>query len=170
MRMMMRRPDFQPPPVLDLRQDGASPISTIITIYADYRGHAWIHAGGVDLAERDRRHGLWDLRVKVRGATDFEHDTAIALSLNLTGVAFRMARGDQLWLDGYIAGEDPEAFRVPEPGWNQLEGAIKCTHKDCQGKDARHVIVGEGRYVPPSNKALFERLRGFRVEIITGIG
>jgi hypothetical protein len=163
---------FEPPPVLDLRQDGLSPASTIVTVHADYRGHAWIHAGEVELTERawsQGNRGCWTLEVRRRGATDFEHDTAVALRMGLAGVAFRMASGGRLWLDAVIAGDDPSLFRVPEPEWDQLKGAIKCLHANCRTKDARHLVVEEGRYIPPHNEALFERLRGLRVEIVTGV-
>lgn len=166
--MTTKQPDFQPPPVLDLRRDGLSPISTVITVHANYRGHAWIHAEEIELTELSGQRGSWVLDVKLRGAADVEHDTAVALRLGLTGVAFRMASGGQLWLDGHLAGNDLTMFRVPEPGWNQLEGAAKCTHMDCRSRNARHVIVSEGRYIPQPNVELFERLRGLRVEIVTG--
>jgi hypothetical protein len=162
---------FEPPPVLDLRQDGLSPASTIVTVHADYRGHAWIHAGEIELTEQawsQGNPGSWTLEIKRLGAANFEHDAAIALRLNLVGVSFRMASGGRIWLDGFIAGDDSDAFRVPEPEWDQLKGAIKCPHTNCRTKDARHLVVAEGRYIPPPNEALFERLRGLRVEIITG--
>lgn len=171
---MAKTTDFKPPPVLDLREADAPALamSTTVIVRANHHGHAWIHAHEVELTERSWSHGHrgeWTLDVRRRGATDTEHDVAVALRVGLTGVSFRMATGGRLWIDAFIAGNDLGLFRVPEPDWNQLEGATKCTRKDCRGKDRGHVIVGEGRYIPPPNAALFDRLRGLRVEIITGI-
>lgn len=169
---MTKKPDFQPPPILDLRQDNLSPTLTIVIVHAEHHGHAWIHAGDIELTERawsQGRRGFWVLDIKLRDTTDDEHDTAVALRLGLTGVAFRMASGGRLWLDGFIAGDDPSMFRVPEPGWNQLEGATKCTRRDCRGRGVRHVVVAEDRYIPPPNFTLFESMRGLHVEIITGV-
>jgi hypothetical protein len=162
--------EFEPPPVLDLRKDGLSTTSTTILVHADYRGHTWIHSDGIELTgQAGSQAGSWTLEVKRHGVTDDEHDTAIALRLGLVGVSFRMAYGGRLWLDGFVAGDDPGAFRVPEPSWNQLENAVKCTHRDCRIKHDRHLVVEEGRWIPPPNARLFERLRGLRIEIITGI-
>ncbi len=168
---MTNKSDFQPPPVLDLRQNISTMYSTIV-LYADYSGYAWIHAGEIDLSERSwakGQRGVWTLEVKRYGATDYEHDAAVALRVGLTGVSFRMASCGRLWLDGFIDGADPNMFRVPEPDWNQLDGAVKCTHKNCKASNMKHMIVDEGRYIPPPNKALFERLRGLRIEIVTGV-
>lgn len=108
------------------------------------------------------------LDVKAHGVMDDEHDTIVLLRIGLFGVAFRMANGGKLWFDAFIAGDDPGLFRIPQPGWNQLEGATKCTQKNCRDQTDKHLIVEEGRYIPPPNVALFERLRGLRVEIVTG--
>lgn len=162
--------EFQPPPVLDLRPATSSTLTTVI-VHADYRGHAWIHAGEIELtgqAWSQGSPGFWTLEIKRHGATDFDHDTAIALRLGLVGVSFHMAHGGRLWLDGFVAGDDPGMFRVPEPGWNQLENAVKCMHENCRSKGMQHLVVEEGRYIPPPNPKLFERLRGLRVEIVTG--
>lgn len=164
--------EFEPPPVLDFRPATSTMLTTIL-VHADYRGHAWIHAGEIELtghAWSQGNQGNWTLEIKRHGATDFDHDVAIALRVGLVGVSFRMSHGGRLWLDGYISGDDIGMFRVPEPGWNQLKGATKCTDKNCRAKDAAHLLVEEGRWIPPPNAKLFDRLRGLRVEIITGIG
>lgn len=159
---------FEPPPpldlrVLDLRPQGEAN-STAIILHADYRGHDWINATQVSLTRQDSAmRGTWLLDVRLSHATDFEHDAAIALRMILHGVALRMVHSGRVWIDGFIDGDDPGSFRIPEPGWNQLEGATKC--KAC--KDRKHLIVDEGRYIPVPNLALFERLRGLRVEIVT---
>jgi hypothetical protein len=164
--------EFEPPPVLDFRPDGLSLASTTVLVHADYRGHAWIHAGEIELTERawsQGSRGCWTLEVRRHDATDFEHDAAVALRIGLAGVSFRMASGGRLWLDGVVAGDDPGMFRVPEPDWNQLEGAFECRRVQCRAKAQQHLVVEEGRYIPPPNAKLFDRLRGLRIEIITGI-
>lgn len=164
--------EFEPPPVLDLTACDKSAASTTILVHADYRGHTWVYAGEVELTEHawsQGNRGSWTLEVKRRGATDFDHDVAIALRMGLVGVSFRMATGGRLWIDGYVSGVDVGMFRVPEPSWNQLEGAKKCTDNDCRTKYAAHLVVEEDRWIPPPNPGLFERLRGLRIEIITGI-
>lgn len=165
--------DFKPPPVLDFRPDGLSTTSTTVVLHADYRGHTWIHAGEIELTERawsQGNRGCWTLEVRRLGVTDFEHDVAVALRIGLAGVSFCMASGGRLWLDGFIAGDDPGMFRVPDPGWRQLENAMKCPHRDCRSRTTEHLVVEEGRWIPPPNAKLFDRLRGLRVEIITEIG
>jgi len=165
---MTKRTDFKPPEVLDFRRDDRRELSTIITVHADYKGHAWIYAGDVNITERSNQRGSWMIEAKNHGATDFEHDTAVLFRIGLAGVVFRMASDGRLWIDAFIAADDPGAFRVPLPGWKQLEGATKCTHTHCRTKDTRHLVVDEGKYVPPPNPALFDMLRGLRVEIVTG--
>lgn len=167
---MTKRTDFKRPEVLNLRRDDHKELLTIITVHADYRGHAWIHAGDVDITEHGRsdQRGSWMIQAKNYGATDFDHDAAILFRFGLAGVAFRMASDGRLWIDAFIAGDDPDAFRVPLPGWNQLEGATKCRHQRCRAKDAKHLVVDEDRYIPPPNPELFDMLRGLRVEIVTG--
>lgn len=168
---MTRRTDFKPPKVLDFRRDDRRELLTLITVHADYKGHAWIHTGDVDIVKHSGsgQRGSWTLDAKNYGATDFDHDMAILFRIKLTGVAFSLASGGRLWIDAFIAGDDPDAFRVPLPGWNQLKGATKCTHGDCRTKDARHLVVDEGRYIPPPNPELFDMLRGLRIEIVTGV-
>lgn len=166
---MTRRTNFKPPEVLNFCRDDREELSTI-TVHADYKGHAWIFTGDVELTERSLPgpRGIWTLEAKNLGATDFDHDAAVMFRIGLAGVAFRMASGGRVWIDAFIAGDDPGAFRVPLPGWKQLEGSTKCRHSGCRSKDAQHLVVAEGRYIPPPNPELFNMLRGLRVEIITG--
>jgi hypothetical protein len=169
MRTRTKNNGFVPPPQLDLRAR-AEGVSTEIILLADYKSHAWIHAASIGLTERDNStmRGSWLLEVRLPGATDFEHDAAIALRMVLHGVTVRMIHEGRVWIDAFIDGDDPGSFQVPEPGWNQLEGATKCEHRNC--KRSKHLVVDEGKYIPVPNFALFERLRGLRVEIITGFG
>lgn len=165
---MMKRVNLEPPKVLDFRRDDRHELSTIITVRADYTGHAWIYAGDVDITEYSNQQGVWMVEAKHYGATDYDHDTAIVFRVKIAGVAFRRAIGGHIWIDGFIAGDDPDAFRVPQPGWKQLEGAIKCRHADCKAKDSQHLVVAEGKYIPPSNPELFDKFRGLQIEIVTG--
>lgn len=162
----IRHSRFKPPPPLDLRMQGATD-STTITLHADYTQHAWIQASGISLVDRGNTHarGSWLLEARWSNATDFDHDTAIALRMVLHGVTLHMINDGRVWIDGFIDGDDPVMFRVPAPEWNQLEGATGCEHRDC-GRPG-HLVVDERRYVPPPNFELFDMLRGLRVEIIT---
>lgn len=164
----MTRTDFKPPEVLDFRRDDRTESSTIITVHADYKGYMWIHAGDVDVVGGSARHDPWRLESKLHGATDDEHDTAVLFRMQLMGVTLRMASGGRVWIDAFIAGDDPGSFRVPMPGWKQLEGATKCAHANCRTKDFKHLVVDQGKYIPPPNLELFDMLRGLRVEIVTG--
>lgn len=164
---------FEPPPMLDLRQDEPSSISTIVTVHADDRGHVWIRAGSIELTERTwspGKRGCWTFEVRRHGATDCDHDAAVAFRMVLIGVTFRMAGRGRLWLDGFVAGDDPSLFRVPDPGWDQLANAIECQHVQCKAKYKPHLVVEDDKRIPPPNVKLFERLRGRRVEIVTGAG
>lgn len=167
---MTKRTDFKPPEVLDFRRDDRRELSTIITVHADYKGHTWICAGDVNITQRTDQHGLWTIDARGYGFTDFEHDTVVLFRFGLAGAAFRMASGGRVWIDGFIAGDEPEAFRVPKPGWKQLEGAIKCKDPRClaRGLAESHNIVDEGKYIPPPNFELFDALRGLQVQIVTG--
>lgn len=164
--MKTRRPSFQPPPRLDFREDKSFATMTTILVYANHVRHEWVIADHIDLTEMSNQRGKWSLGIRTRNATDFEHDRAIALRVELTGVALRLMSDGTAWIDGFIAGDDPEDFQVPMPEWNQFEGAVKCKDASCRAKDQQHLIVSESKYVPPPNPELFERVRGLRVEII----
>lgn len=161
---------FSPPPVLDFSRHLRKESSTTIIVCADYKSHAWIHTGDIEINEHPQTHqrGLWTIEAKRYGVTDAEHDTAVMFRFMLGGAAFSMASGGRVWIDGFIAGDDPERFRVPQPEWDQLEGAVKCLSSHCKTENAQHLIVDNGKYIPPPNRELFDMLRGLRVEIITG--
>ena len=165
---MTKRTDFKPPEVLDFRRDDRREANTIITVHADYKGHMWICCDDIEITGRSNQSDSWTVEANNHGATDGEHDTAVMFRFALVGVTFRMASGGRVWLNGFVAGDDPGTFRVPPAEWNQLEGATKCTHERCRGKDTRHLVVDEGRYIPPPNDELFDTLRGLRIEIVMG--
>lgn len=141
--------------------------STTISLSVDYTEHTWIQASGISLVDRGNTHarGSWLLEARWPNITDLEHDLAVAVRMNLHGVNLHMINNGRVWIDGFIDGDDPTTFRVPVPGWNQLDGATRCRQRDCRGPG--HLVVNEGLYVPPPNLELFDMLRGLRVEIIT---
>lgn len=58
---------------------------------------------------------------------------------------------------------------MPNDGYDprKHKDTEKCKDKRCDEKG--HFIVPEGFYVPPINLALFEMVRGRRIEITTGL-
>lgn len=135
----------------------------------DYREYGsvaspWITTGQVDIAPRDgnRRGVRWGIHSYLMNHTDFEHDSAKVFSIELIGMSFSGFFHDSIFAEGWINPSEPDGFRVPGPDYNPLAGAVKC--KDCKGQDA-HMIVDEGFYVPKFNPALFDKVRGARVEV-----
>ncbi len=112
----------------------------------------------------------WCLGAYLRSATDFEHDSAHALSLSLIGINFESIDYGLTRFSGWIKPDSSEHFRVPTPGYNPLKHpeTEKCSEDHCQSKENRHVIVPENFYVPPENTELFKLVRGRRVEVVTG--
>lgn len=166
-------PDFPPP--LDFRKitPESKKLLTTILLVADGKRHKWITAGACSLSQRgrDETSRWWSLEAKIPGAYDFEHSSAYAFTIPLVGLeigslALNYGRSSFVgWVrSDYIS---PEYFRVPNEKYDprKLKLATKCKERGCEP----HVFVPEGHYLPPRNDELFNRIRGFGVEIVTGI-
>ena len=173
--VMRRRADGEfpvIPPDMDFRplSRNSDKISTTVMLYTDYEPSAWIRLGEIQLRERDNNHrGAWMLSAYLLDATDFEHDSAHLLKMELVGVAFTAVEYGQTRFEGFIRADDEDAFRVGGPGYNplMLKGTTQC--KQCRRGKKTHPIVPEGHYVPPINAELFNIVRGRRIEVVTGI-
>lgn len=163
-----RQPKPAQPPVLDLTAitRDTDVCSTRVRLHLDWDTRLdWIVMG---LANLDYSDGTKSWRLTARmSATDFEHDSAYAIVLPLVGVTFESVMYGCTQLVAWVDGSRNDDFHVPEPGYNPmtLPNTTKC--KQCKGDDA-HLIVPEGCYVPPYNDALWQMVRGKRVEISVG--
>jgi len=127
----------------------------------------WLLFGEAQLSDRgNSSDGIkrWELRSYLKGATDFEHDSAYALVLPLICVTFIWVYYHNTRLSAIV---DPtlgphDDFAVPEPGYNPLEHekTVKCT--ECE---PNHLIVPEGLYIPPDNPELYKKVSGKEVQI-----
>jgi hypothetical protein len=159
------------PPDMDFRplSRNSDKILTTVTLYTDYDRSAWIKLGEIQLHERDNNHrGAWMLSAYLLDATDFEHDSAHLLKMELVGVVFTAVEYGQTRFEGFIRADDEDTFRVGGPDYNPLllKGTTRC--KRCR-RNKTHPIVPEGHYVPPLNAELFNIVRGRRVEVVTGV-
>lgn len=133
------------------------------------RDFEWLVLGEAQLTSRDGGNKGWQLRAYLTsGVTDFEHDSGYALRLPLIGCELDSVYYHSTHIVGYIDPElrDHPDFHVPRSGYNPMkhEDAIEC--EECEGDP--HIIVPEGRYVPPFDIELFEAVKGKRVEIHIG--
>jgi hypothetical protein len=159
------------PPDMDFRplSRNSDKISTTVTLYTDYERSAWIKLGEIQLREHNSNHrGVWMLSAYLLNATDFEHDSAHLLKMELVGVTFTAVEYGQTRFEGFIRADDEDVFRVGGPDYNPLllKETTRC--KRCRGKEA-HPLVPEGHHVPPLNAELFNIVRGRRIEVVTGI-
>lgn len=134
----------------------------------------WLKFGQAQLCRQKESsfEGCWRLEAYLKeGVTDFEHDSAKALSLPLVGVQLAPIGIDYhrthliAWVDS--SQDDYENFHVPRPGYNPMAHpkAYICESEHCE---APHPIVPEGFYIPPFDVELFNFVRGKKVEIIVG--
>jgi hypothetical protein len=134
-------------------------VLTTISLYTDYERSPWIKLGEIQLREQDNRHrGAWTLSAYLLNATDFEHDSAYLLKMELVGVTFTAVEYGQTRFEGFI-----------RPDYNplRLKGTTQC--KRCRRGGKTHPMVPEGHYVPPINTELFNIVRGRRIEVVTGV-
>jgi hypothetical protein len=158
------------PPFLDLHKicRDAETITTKINIWTDYDSSPWIALGQVRLLARDRpQKGIWELAAYLDNATDFEHDSAFALKMDLVGVELCDVSYGYTTVQGWIHADQGDNFRVPPMDYDPCmhKNAVRCT--ECKGAEA-HVIIPADFYVPPMNFALWEQVKGRRIEILTG--
>jgi hypothetical protein len=153
----------------------ADRILTTVILYTDHERTEWIKLGEIMLRERGNNfNGIWSLGAYLLNATDFEHDSAHLLKIELVGVTFTAVEYGQTRFEGFIRADAEDGFRVGGPDYNPLKlkdtKQCKGTRKDhCKWGDGKsHLIVPEGFYVPPVNVELFNIVRGRRVEVITG--
>jgi hypothetical protein len=143
-------------------------VNTEIAIWNDYEKSKRLLLGEVMLMPRDGHHhkGIWSLGAYLLNATDFEHDAAWLLKMELVGVELDSMTYGQTCIQGWIRADHSEAFRVPSAGYNPVKhkDATPCREKDCR-RGEKHIIVPEGFYVPPENPELFNIVRGRRIEI-----
>ena len=174
----MRRSDGkfpEIPPNMDFRplSRNSDKILTTIILYTDHERSEWIKLGEIMLRERGNNFkGIWQLSAYLLEATDFEHDSAHLLKMELVGVEFTAVEYGQTRFEGFIRGDMEDDFRVGGPDYNPLAlpetKQCKGTKKDYCKRGEPHPIVPEGYYVPPVNAELFNIVRGRRIEVITG--
>jgi hypothetical protein len=154
----------------------ANKCHTSVVIHLDWETKVkWLEFGQAEIrfqkesSQSDGRHRL-EARM-TSGVTDFEHDSAFAVRLPITGLTFQGVLYHRTRFTAWIdPNEDPKFspdFRVPRPGYNPAKhkDAHKCTQ--CKGKES-HIIVPEGFYVPPFDAELYEAVRGKMIEISIG--
>lgn len=157
------------PPLIDLRPLCRDPkILSRVHIWTGFDKSEWLQLGQIRLTRRNNPYpGIWELSAYLDQATDFEHDSAFALKMDVAGLELDMVLYGQVHLTGWVRADDLDSFRVPgsaayDP--RKHAEATKCT--DCKGKD-KHWIVPF--YTPPPNPELYDLVRGRRIEICTGI-
>jgi hypothetical protein len=176
----MRRADGEfpvIPPNMDFRplSRNADKVLTTITLYTDHERSEWIKLGEIMLRERGSPFkGIWQLSAYLLNATDFEHDSARLLRMEVVGVEFTAVEYGQTHFEGFIRGDMEEDFRVGGPDYNplKLKDTRECkgtSRGHCKWADGKpHPIVPEGYYIPPVNPELFNIVRGRRIEVVTG--
>ena len=164
-------------PLVDLRSITRRPDKhlTIVRIFHDrslHRSKKWIVMGQARLVKR-QGSGIrpWTLDAYLENATDFEHDSAYAISLGLLAVEFDSIYYGRTEINAVIDPHDIDSFCVPPPGYNPMElpDAVPCTDKRCIEADGPHIIVPENYYSPPVNRELFPAARGRFVKITFGV-
>lgn len=164
-------PEPKAPPLLDLTSMGRdkNKISTSVLIYTDYERSEWIRCTEISLLHRDHDNS-WCMQAFLSNATDFEHDSARMLSIDLIAVEMDMIKYGQTSFTAYIKPDSADKFYVPTAGYNplKLKDTTKCSHKNCRREES-HLIVPEGNYYPPPNYALFDEVRGRKIEVRTGV-
>ena len=170
---MNSRDEFvQPIPTLDLRKfcRDRDKVKTTVRLHwgkSDHDAFDWLILGQVRLHSRSNNHfpGVWVFDSYFEGHTDAEHDSAFIVNFELIGVEFECIRYGQTHAFGFINPNlDPQwdQFSVPPQDYDPFHNSSDC--QDC--KDDKHKFVS---YLPPSNMELYRKIRGKRVEIITGI-
>jgi hypothetical protein len=143
-------------------------------LFTDYERSVWIQLGEIMLRQRDSHNrGVWKLGAYLQNCTDFEHDAAWLLKIDLVGVEFTAVEYGLTHFQGYIKADDEDDFRVGNADYNPIidpkTKACKGTQKEYCRRGEPHLIVPEGFYLPPENPDLFNIVRGRRVEVTTGL-
>lgn len=140
-------------------------IVTTVLVQLGWNRHRlteWLTLGEINLCRRQGHDDIpsWVLSAYLGNHTDFEHDSAYVIRLGLVSVVFECVAYGQTHIHALI---DPNegVFEVPKEDWNPFEDSTECTI--CEEP---HKIV---EYVPPGNRDLYEKLRGKRISIITGV-
>jgi hypothetical protein len=169
----VKLPEF--PQKLDFRKITRPGSITTVNVTIDYTRCPWLLFGQCYLRQNDGANkGNWRLGAYLADATDFEHDSAHALSFPLIGVHVTAADYGTTHIQGWI---DPqprwsEDFCIPPKGYDPRKHPDAEMCPQCKGKkgseNQRHIMVPEGFYSPPKNPELFKQMRGLKVEIDIG--
>jgi len=173
-----KRPEWLPK--LDLRYLTREPelCRTAIIVHIDYHQYEWIVMGQMSRMDVPRGNGNNSWRIGARmgdGATDFEEDSAYALSMNIISPKINTIVYGSTWIDAFI---DPNPygssdFKVPlsndyDP--RKHPDAYVCEAPACLAHpNGAHPIVPEGMWMPPENPQLFKRMRGLPITIRIGV-
>ena len=182
---------FSPPPEIDLRYLCQDPerYETIVYLVDSYDRQRvpWLKLGKVSLRQkRDYDPHRWELSARM-GAdkpgygvpTDFEHDTPYVVCLPLVGVHLVRVASGYTWVTGFItteagySNEEDTDFKVPHEGYDPRKHPESCDCEDTQcisvpleDGGGPHTIIPEDFYTPPFNSELFQKVKGYRVEIL----
>lgn len=137
----------------------------------------WLVFGAAMLKQaRDNFDGRWFLEAYMKDATDFEHDSALALRLPLIGLRICRVRHQHTIMAAWVdPNEDVSSdgrwaeFHVPRAGYDPTKHPEACVCKTGQCKSKPHPMVPPGFYVPPFDLDLYMAVRGKKVEITLGL-
>lgn len=129
----------------------------------------WLVLGECSLRKNEGQesHESWRLQAYYdRGATDAEHDSALALVLPLIGVTFGSVFNHRVQVYAYVqpavSGLFRPDFHVPLPGFDPFNGDVYL----CKTCDEAHPIVD---YIPVKyNAELYSYVAGRPVRIYIG--
>jgi len=161
-------------PLIDLRPitRESGRYQTVVRLYRDqFYSKRWIIFGQGRLIKVSRAGiSQWICDAYLtEGVTDFEHDSAYAISIPLVGVEFQGIYYGCSEFSAIINAQSPDGFNVPCTGYDpmSLPNARTCTSGRCE--DDPHIIVPEGHYIPPHNADLFKQVGGRFVQITFGV-
>ena len=126
----------------------------------------WIKAGSIEMRKTpeqgDKEQYVLQSH-RLEGYTDFEHDSAKALTIPMIGLKMVTGWGGSLRFTGWIDFNPTRAeeLRVFNPSALDEEASV-CKDRRC-GKP--HPIV---KYIPNPDPVLFNKIRGMEVEIFFG--
>jgi hypothetical protein len=138
-------------------------VTTHISVKCNGEYFRWLEFGSLTTMG-DRKSFIG---ARYEGVTDFEHDSAYAVRIEVIDVQLVNIYGGCIELKTWVSAEDERGVSVPRKSILSFDelGAVPCEDEHCVGEES-HLIVES--FSPANDVELWKRLRGreLRIEIV----